>query len=63
MIKKSNILNIVKEDILRVLAEKKKKVLLDSIKAEIKVSSFFMSKALKKLEKEGLIRTEGNFIK
>jgi Mn-dependent DtxR family transcriptional regulator len=61
--KKSNILNIVKEDILRILAEKKKKVPLNSIKAEVKVSSFFMSNALKELERKRLIRTEGNYIK
>lgn len=63
MIKESDIIKIVKEDILRILVEKKKKVLLNSVKMEIKVSYFFMSKALKELEREKLIETEGNFIK
>lgn len=57
------ILRIVEEDILRILAEKKKEVPLDSIKTKVNVSSFFMSKALKELEREKLIETERNFIK
>ena len=59
----SHILRIVREDILRMLAEERKKVSLDSIKSEVKVSSFFISKALKELEREGLIRVEENFIR
>ena len=57
------ILRIVEEDVLRTLAERKKRVSLDSIKAEVRVSYFFMSKALKELEIEKSIETEGNFIK
>jgi len=63
MTKESNILKIVKEDILRIIAEEKKKVSLDSIKTEVKVSPFFMSKALEELEREKLIEIEENFIK
>ena len=58
----TQILRIAEEDILRILAEEKKGA-LDSIKTKVKVSSFFMSKALKELEGEKLIETEGNFIK
>jgi len=58
----SDILKIVKEDILRILAEEKR-VSLDSIKTKVKVPSFFISKALKELERKKLIETEGNFIK
>jgi Mn-dependent DtxR family transcriptional regulator len=63
MTEKFYILRTVEEDVLRILAEKKKKVLLDSIKTKVKVSSFFISKALKELEREKLIETEENFIK
>jgi len=58
----SDILKIVREDILRILSERRKRVSLDSIKVEIKVSSFFISTALKELEKEKLICIERNFI-
>jgi len=58
----SDILKIVREDILRILSERRKRVSLDSIKVEIKVSSFFISTALKELEKEKLICIERNSI-
>ena len=62
MPEESDILKIVREDILRILSERKKRVSLDSIKVEVKVSSFFISTALKELEKEKLICIERNFI-
>jgi Mn-dependent DtxR family transcriptional regulator len=63
MIKESDILKIVKEDILRILGEGKEKVSLKSMKAKIKVSPPFMSKAIKILEEEGLISVEKEFIR
>lgn len=62
MPKESDILKIVKEDILRVLGETKKGVSLRDIKAEIKVSHSFVSQAIKSLEEENLISVKKNFI-
>jgi Mn-dependent DtxR family transcriptional regulator len=63
MTKESDILKIVKEDILRILGEEEgKKMSLESIELEIKVSNLFLFKAVKELEKEGLIESERNFI-
>ena len=55
--KESNVLRIVKEDFLEVLGREKNKVLLKSMNLELKVSSFFVSKVIKELEKENLIKT------
>ncbi|MEX2721276.1 MAG: metal-dependent transcriptional regulator [Candidatus Wukongarchaeota archaeon] len=63
MIKESNVLKRVKEDILRILGERKEKVSLKSMKAEINVSLTFMSEAIKTLEEEGLISVEKEFIR
>ncbi len=63
MPKEPDILKIVKEDILRILGETKKEVLLDSIKAEIKVSPSFVSQAIKGLEEENQILVRKNFIR
>lgn len=54
-------MKIVKEDILRILAERKGKVSLDIIKQEINVFYSFVSEAIKKLEKEGLIQSQQGF--
>ena len=54
-------MKIVKEDILRILAERKGKVSLDIIKEEINVFYSFISEAIKKLEKEGLIQSQQGF--
>ena len=63
MTKESDILKIVKEDILRILGEEEsKKTSLESIKLDIKVSNLFLFKAVEELEKEGLIQSQGNFI-
>lgn len=62
-IKESDVLRIVKEDILRILGETKEKVSLKSIKAKIKVHPFFMSETIKILEEEGLISVEKDFIR
>ena len=59
---KQDILKIVKEDILRIIGEKKNGgVSLKAIKSEIKASNLFISQAIRELEKEGLIRSRENF--
>lgn len=62
MEKESDVLRIVKEDILEVLKEKNGKVSLLLIEPEIKVSRSFISKAIRELEKEDLIRIKKNLI-
>ncbi len=56
MAKEPDILKIVKEDILEVLGRKNKRIPLKSMELEVTVSHFFISKAIKKLEEEGLIK-------
>ena len=63
MTKKSNIIKIVKEDILRILSERKRKVSLDIIKEEIKVSYSFVSEAIEELKKRGLIQSQQSFFR
>ena len=60
--KKPDILKIVKEDVLRILCERKKKTALDIIKDEIKVAHALISEALEELERNGLIAIQENFI-
>lgn len=60
MEERTSVLGIVREDILRILGEREEKVSLESIRAEIKVSRPFVSEAIKDLEKEDLIQTEGD---
>jgi len=60
MTKESSLLRIIKEDILRVLSERRK-VSLNIIKQEIKVSFSFISEAIEELEKEGLIHSRQDF--
>lgn len=62
MDKKSDILKIVKEDILRILAEAKSKVILKSIKDEVSASDLFISKAIDELKKDRMISSGNNFI-
>jgi len=54
-------LKIIKEDILRIISEKGGKGTLDGIKEEIKTSNFFVSEAVKELERDKLIRPQQNF--
>jgi len=54
--KESDILKIVKEDILEVLGRENKRISLKSMNLEVNVSQFFVSKAINELEKENLIR-------
>ncbi|MBL7197432.1 MAG: FeoA domain-containing protein [Candidatus Omnitrophica bacterium] len=60
MEKESDVLRIVKEDILEVLREKNGEVPLLLIEPEIRVSRSFISKAIRELEKEDLIRIKKN---
>lgn len=63
MTEESDIQRIVEEDILRILGEEKsKRVSLESIKSEIKVTYLFISNAIKELEREGLVQFQGDFI-
>ena len=63
MTKKSEILRIVKEDILRILTEEQnKKTSLESIRSEIKTSDFFILKAIEELKMEKLIREKEQFL-
>ena len=56
MNEKPDILRIVKEDILEVLGRKNKLIPLKSMKLEVNVSHFFVSRAIKELEEEDLIK-------
>lgn len=63
MTEESDILRIVEEDILRILGEEKsKRVSLESIKSEIKVTYLFITNAIKELEREGLVQSQGDSI-
>ena len=61
MEKESDILKIVIEDILRMLAEMGNKVPLESIKDEVRASDSIISKAIDKLKKENLILDNRNY--
>jgi len=63
MNKKSNIIKVVKEDILRILGERERKVSLDIIKEEIKVSYSFVSEAIEELKKRELIQSQQSFFR
>lgn len=63
MPKKSDVLKIVKEDILRILGEAEdKRASKEFIDSEIKVSDVFLSKAFDELEKEGLIEFQNEHV-
>jgi len=59
---KPGILKMVKEDILRLLSERKGKVSLNSVKEEIRVIYSCIPKAIEDLEKERLIQYEQGFL-
>jgi len=56
MAKESDILKIVKEDILEVVGRKNKRIPLKFMKLEVTVSRSFVFKAIKELEEEGLVK-------
>ena len=61
--KESDILRVIEEDILRIVGERKKRVLLRFIRTKIKVSYPFLSKAIGSLEEAGLICIEKESIR
>jgi Mn-dependent DtxR family transcriptional regulator len=60
--KEPDILKIVKEDVLRILCQRRKKTPLEIMKDEIKVAHALISEALEELERDGLIAIQKNFI-
>jgi Mn-dependent DtxR family transcriptional regulator len=62
MTKESDVLKIVKEDILRCLGEEKTGISLEFVISEINVSNIFISKAVEELKKGNLIKLYDNFI-
>ena len=62
-IDESDILKIVKEDVLRIHGERKENVSLEGITSEIEASSSFVSKTIRSLEEEKLIQVEGKIIR
>ena len=61
MNKEFSILRIVKEDILRILGEEKRRISLEILKEEIKVSLSFINEAIEELKKERLIKSQQIF--
>jgi len=61
--KESDISKVIKEDILRILGERKMKVSLETIKPEIKVTNSLLSKAIKSLEEKNMIQVENGVIR
>jgi DNA-binding IscR family transcriptional regulator len=57
MTKEASIVTIIRGDILRILAERKRKVPLDIIKEEIKASYSYISEAIEELKREDLIQS------
>ncbi len=60
MFKETEIIKIVREDVLRILGEKKKSIPLDVIEKEISVSNNYIMQAIEELLKEQLIRSRNN---
>jgi len=56
-----NILKIIKEDILRIIAENKTKVTFNSLKEKIVASSSYINKTISELRKEELIQFQKDF--
>jgi len=63
MNKEFNILRIVKEDVLRILGEERRKISLEILKKEIKVSLSFIYDAIEELKIEGLIQSQQSSFK
>lgn len=60
--KEPDVIEIVKEDILRILCERSKKTSLKVIKDEVKVAHLILSKAIEELEGDNLIVIQEGFI-
>ena len=63
MSKEPDSLKKVKEDILRIVGERKRNVSVEIITEEIKDSSAVVYQAIKELENEGLIKSQQGFLK
>ena len=63
MSKESDSLKKVKEDILRIIGERKRNVSVEIINEEIKDSPSVMHQAIEELENEGLIKSQQGFLK
>jgi len=63
MEKEPGILTIVKEDVLRILAENNDRVPVKLLKSDIKVSGYFIDKAVRDMAREKLVLSEGQFIR
>jgi len=63
MTEKISILRIVKEDVLRILGEERRKISLEILKKEIKVSLSFIYDAIEELKREGLIQSQQSFFR
>ena len=61
MNKEINILKIIKEDVLRIIAENRTKVTFSILKEKIIASSSCIEKAITELKKEELIRSQKDF--
>lgn len=57
-----DVLKIVREDVLRILSERKE-VQLDNLKGEIRVSYFYILEAIRELEKRGLVYSQQELLK
>jgi len=60
--KEQDVIEILKEDILRILCERSKKTSLKVIKDEIKVDHLILSKAIEELEGDNLIAIQEGFM-
>ena len=63
MTKELNISKIVKEDVLRILGETNNKVSFETARSRIKIPDSILSRIIKRLEQENLIKTENGFIR
>jgi Mn-dependent DtxR family transcriptional regulator len=63
VIKEPDISRVIKEDILRILGERKEKVKLNSIKTRMSFVRSSMLEAIKRLEEEALICVEDGFVR
>jgi Mn-dependent DtxR family transcriptional regulator/Fe2+ transport system protein FeoA len=62
MTKKSYILRIIKEDVLRILIEKKERLYINNLENRLHISLSLLSDVLSELEREGLIKKIGSYI-
>lgn len=61
-VRKLDVLKIVKEDVLRILCERRERTSSEIIRDEINVTNSILSETFKELEKDNLITIQENFI-